>query len=81
MRNAKGMIPLNELANGECGQVERIDVQGKVKRRLVEMGITPGVEIKISKRAPLGDPIEIQLRGYELTLRGEDARLIQVLAK
>ena len=58
--------------------VLRIGVEGRTKRRLVEMGLTPGTIITISKRAPLGDPIEISLRGYELTLRKEDAAKIEV---
>lgn len=70
---------LNMLKNGQSGMIERIDVSEiKIKRRLVEMGITPGTEITVSKRAPLGDPIEIKLRGYELTLRGDDAAQIEV---
>jgi len=74
-------IKLNQLKNGQCGIVERIDIpEKKIKRRLVEMGITPGTQIVISKRAPLGDPIEIKLRGYELTLRGDDACQIEVSA-
>ena len=72
-------VKLNQLKNGQCGIVERIDIpEIKIKRRLVEMGITPGTEILVSKRAPLGDPIEIKLRGYELTLRGDDSAQIEV---
>ena len=52
--------------------------QGALRRRLLDMGITPGTEVMIRKRAPMGDPIEIHLRGYELTLRIEDAKKIQV---
>ncbi len=74
-------MKLNQLKNGQCGVIERIDIaEKKIKRRLVEMGITPGTEVVISKRAPLGDPIEIKLRGYELTLRGDDACQIEVSA-
>ena len=72
-------LSLNGLKNGESAMVLRIDVTGRTKRRLVEMGLTPGTKITISKRAPLGDPIEISLRGYELTLREEDAQQIQVV--
>lgn len=72
-------MKLNELKNGQPAVVERIDIpEKKVKRRLVEMGITPGVIIAVSKRAPLGDPIEVRLRGYALTLRGDDAAQIEV---
>ena len=72
-------LGLSGLKNGESALVLRIGVEGRTKRRLVEMGLTPGTIITISKRAPLGDPIEISLRGYELTLREEDARQIQVV--
>ncbi len=70
--------PLSSLKIDELARVERIDVEGRTRRRLVEMGITPGTRVSISRRAPLGDPIEIRLRGYVLTLREEDARQIQV---
>lgn len=75
----RGLVMLSALRNDEDGIVERIDVEGRTKRRLVEMGITPGTRLQISRRAPLGDPIEIRLRGYTLTLREEDARQIMVL--
>lgn len=82
MQSETGRMKLNQLKNGQPGVVERIDIaEVKIKRRLVEMGITPGTEVVISKRAPLGDPIEIKLRGYELTLRGDDAAQIEVLAQ
>ena len=58
--------------------MERIELTGPTKRRLIEMGITPGTKITVLKRAPLGDPIEILLRGYSLTIRGTDAEQIQV---
>jgi Fe2+ transport system protein FeoA len=69
---------LNLLRNGESAAVTQVLVQGKIKRRLVEMGITPGTNVTVTKRAPLGDPIEIQLRGYKLTIRREDAEGIRV---
>lgn len=69
---------LNRLKNGETGVVERIELTGATKRRLIEMGITPGTAVVVRKRAPLGDPIEIMLRGYSLTLREEDALRIFV---
>lgn len=69
---------LKQLSNGESGVVERIELTGTTKRRLIEMGITPGVQVYVRKRAPLGDPIEIMLRGYTLTIRGEDAMRIFV---
>lgn len=58
---------------GEHGVVKSVSGEGKIKRRLFDMGITPGTEIYMRKRAPLGDPIEITLRGYELTLRKTEA--------
>jgi len=73
MQRAKAEYTLNQLKNGQEGTVERIELTGPTKRRLIEMGITPGTNILVRKRAPLGDPIEIMLRGYTLTLRKEDA--------
>ena len=73
MANASGDMTLNQLRTGERGRVTRVELSGTTKRRLIEMGITPGVGIMVRKRAPLGDPIEIMLRGYSLTLRAEDA--------
>ena len=72
-------IPLKSLKDGQSGRVERIELEGATKRRLIEMGLTPGTRVSIAKRAPLGDPIEIRLRGYELTLRADDAAKILVL--
>ena len=78
MRHIEKECTLNRLANGESGAVERIELTGRTKRRLIEMGITPGTQVYVRKRAPLGDPIEIMLRGYTLTIRGEDAMHIHV---
>ena len=61
---------------GDVGVVKRVAGEGKVKRRLCDMGITPGAEAKMRKRAPLGDPIEITVRGYELTLRKAEAACV-----
>jgi ferrous iron transport protein B len=69
---------LDHLENGESGEVTQVLVTGKIKRRLVEMGITPGTRVTVTKRAPLGDPIEISLRGYKLTIRQQDAQGIRV---
>lgn len=69
---------LKSLADGESGVVRRIRLEGATKRRLIEMGITPGTRVGVLKRAPLGDPIEILLRGYSLTIRGTDAEQIFV---
>ncbi len=67
---------LNELNIGETGQVIKVEGEGKVKRRLFDMGVTPGTSIYLRKKAPLGDPLEVTVRGYELTLRKDDARNI-----
>ena len=67
---------LDKFAIGEHGVVHIVGGEGRIKRRLFDMGITPGVEIMLRKRAPLGDPIEITVRGYELTLRISEAQLV-----
>lgn len=67
---------LDKFAVGESGFVKIVLGEGKIKRRLFDMGITPGVEIYLRKKAPLGDPIEITLRGYELTLRKSEANYV-----
>ena len=64
---------LDEFRIGESGVVKAVGGEGKIKRRLFDMGITPGAEILMRKKAPLGDPIEVTLRGYELTLRKTEA--------
>jgi ferrous iron transport protein A len=71
-------LTLDELNLEEPARVSEVGGQGALRRRLLDMGITPGTEVMIRKRAPMGDPIEIHLRGYELTLRIEDAKKIQV---
>lgn len=64
---------LDTFAVGESGVVKTVLGEGKIKRRLFDMGITPGAEVFMRKKAPLGDPIEITVRGYELTLRKTEA--------
>ena len=64
---------LNEFKIGEIGKVVKIIAEGKIKRRLFDMGVTPGATIELKKKAPLGDPLEVNLRGYELTLRKDEA--------
>ncbi|MHC5229792.1 FeoA family protein [Enterococcus sp. LJL99] len=71
-------VSLDQLSAGENAQVVGVHGQGAIKRRLMDMGITKGVNILVRKRAPLGDPIEINLRGYELTLRKSEAELVLV---
>lgn len=65
--------PLNKLQIGERGTVVSISCSGAVKRHIIDMGITPGAEIIMKKVAPLGDPLEINVRGYELSLRKAEA--------
>lgn len=72
------LVSLKHLCDDASGVVQRIDLTGTTKRRLIEMGITPGTKVRVLKRAPMGDPIEILLRGYSLTMRGSDAERIYV---
>lgn len=67
---------LSELQTGEKGKVIRITAQGPVRRRFLEMGITPGTEVSVKGVAPLGDPMEILVKGYRLSLRKEEAASI-----
>ena len=70
---------LNDLTPGQSGTILSVGNQsGAVKRRLVDMGLTPGTQVKVTKIAPLGDPLEVSLRGYELSLRKADADMIEV---
>ena len=72
------MKTLRDIKLGESVKVVKLHGQGAVKRRIMDMGITKGVEIFVRKVAPLGDPIEVNVRGYELSLRKEDAEMIEV---
>ena len=72
------MKTLKETKVGEAVTVTKINGAGPIKRRIMDMGITKGVEIYVRKVAPLGDPVEITVRGYELSLRKEDAETIEV---
>ncbi len=71
-------MTLRDLKTGKSGKVVAVGGEGVLRRRLLEMGITPGTAVSVKKIAPLGDPIEILLRGYVLTLRLEDAGKITV---
>ena len=71
---------LSELAVGETGSVVKVAGEGRIRRRLFDMGITPGAEVFMRKVAPLGDPMEITVRGYELTLRKSEAECVVVNA-
>ncbi|MDO4363348.1 MAG: FeoA family protein [Clostridia bacterium] len=72
------MKTLKDVKIGETVKVVRIHGEGALKRRIMDMGITKGVEIYVRKAAPLGDPVEITVRDYELSLRKADAKLIEV---
>ena len=72
------MATLKDAKIGQTVRVKKLTGEGAVKRRIMDMGITKGVEVYIRKVAPLGDPIEITVRGYELSLRKADAELIGV---
>jgi ferrous iron transport protein A len=72
------MKTLREVAIGETAKVKRLHGEGAVKRRIMDMGITKGVEIYVRKVAPLGDPLELTVRGYELSLRKDDAAMVEV---
>lgn len=72
------MKTLKEVTVGETVKVVKLHGQGAVKRRIMDMGLTKGVEVFVRKVAPLGDPVEVKVRGYELSLRKEDAGMIEV---
>ena len=72
------MKTLKEAKVGETVSVVKLHGEGAVKRRIMDMGITRGVEVHIRKVAPLGDPIEVTVRGYELSLRKADAEMIKI---
>ncbi len=72
------MNTLRQAKIGDTVRVVRLHGEGAVKRRIMDMGITKGVEIYVRKVAPLGDPVEVTVRGYELSLRKADAQMIEV---
>ena len=74
------MRTLAELEIGGRAVVAKVHGEGAIRRRLFDMGITPGAEVYLRKKAPLGDPIEIALRGYELTLRKSEAANVEISA-
>ncbi len=71
-------MTLREVKTGQTVKVLRLNGEGAVKRRIMDMGITKGIEIYVRKVAPLGDPVEVTVRGYELSIRKSDADLIEV---
>ncbi len=72
------MKTLRETKVGRTAKVVRVHGEGAIRRRIMDMGITKGVEIYVRKTAPLGDPLELTVRGYELSLRKADAEMIEV---
>ena len=77
-RKGKMMKTLREVKCGETVKVTKLTGVGAVKRRIMDMGITKGTDVLVRKVAPLGDPIEVTVRGYELSLRKADAEMIEV---
>jgi ferrous iron transport protein A len=69
---------LDRCAAGSCATVRTVGGERSVRRRLLEMGLCPGVAVEVIRRAPLGDPIELRVRGYLLSIRGDQARLVSV---
>ena len=75
------MKTLAQMEIGERGVVAKVNGEGAIRRRLFDMGITPGAEVYLRKKAPLGDPIEIAIRGYELTLRKAEAANVEIAGR
>ena len=67
---------LDEFKIGETGLIKKVEGEGRLRRRLFDMGVTPGAKVYLRKKAPLGDPLEVTIRGYELTLRKSEAELV-----
>lgn len=78
MNKSKNELSLDKLKPGKRGTVVNIKSSGALRRRIIDMGITPGAEVIMRKAAPLGDPLEINIRGYELSLRKADAGEITI---
>ena len=72
------MKTLRDAKIGETAKVKKLHGEGAVKRRIMDMGITKGVDVYVRKVAPLGDPVEVTVRNYELSLRKEDAAMVEV---
>ena len=71
-------MTLKDVRVGETAKVVKLEGEGAIKRRIMDMGITKGTEVYVRKVAPLGDPVEVNVRGYELSLRKADAEMIEV---
>ena len=67
---------LDQFKIGETGLIKKVEGEGRLRRRLFDMGVTPGAKVYLRKKAPLGDPLEVTIRGYELTLRKTEAQLV-----
>ncbi len=67
---------LDSFKIGETGRIVQVNGEGRLRRRLFDMGVTPGATVYLRKKAPLGDPLEVTIRGYELTLRKSEAELV-----
>ncbi len=72
------MKTLKDIAIGDSSKVVKIHGEGATRRRIMDMGVTKGTEVFVRKVAPLGDPVEVTVRGYELSIRKEDAQMIEV---
>ena len=72
---------LDEFKIGETGLIKKVEGEGRLRRRLFDMGVTPGATVYLRKKAPLGDPLEVTIRGYELTLRKTEASLVYLESK
>ena len=72
------MKTLKQVSIGETVKVKKLHGEGAVKRRIMDMGLTKGVEVYVRKVAPLGDPVEVTVRGYELSIRKADADMIEI---
>lgn len=72
---------LCNFALGETGVISAVSGEGKIRRRLFDMGVTPGAEVTLVKKAPLGDPLEVTIRGYQLTLRKTEAECVEMEVK
>ena len=74
-------MTLDSLAVGKSAIIQTVGGKGALRRRLLDMGLTPGTEVTLYKTAPMGDPLELELRGYSLTLRKEDAAKIELVGE
>ena len=72
-------MTLDKLKTGECGRIISVRGEGELRHHLLDMGLTPGTEVSLRKTAPMGDPVQLVLRGYELTLRLAEAAKIEIV--